>query len=620
MAVSTAKSNDHEEKLGKELKSTVDSWKWKFNLPQKPNYNNVYYYKKSKKIFNAPCYDLDMDKLPDSYKGEFLQAKNILHQTDYRLKKAQEDARNKKQDLALQWKDLEDKELLLRSNFIQFSKFLSKNANKRNRAEQKFKEMKTMKVDCTEKISQMKIESEKIAELVENLKRKVAIHNIYEDYLNSVIITGGFRTIAHVLNRYILLDETKQTVGMHMEETSEEYHSRQTLYIRLLENWNIIYLSLSNELSEMRRKYDNAKNKTNTWEIVINDICNKYDSVARNISWSRMALRHLFDMAFFRVRRRRGRLVKKKRDDLGKMLRINETLKALEGIGWQMRKLYGQKQVDTSVDQVPQAYQAKERRASVKPTTSGMDNLMGKWKAKRKTVQIGEKEPLYESDDLAGFLKFAAEGPKSDDVCPIRLGPEKWRLAKVSNFEERYKTALQAIREEKIWENIKWLANDGMNRQSSTSFPNPKTHKSKWAAAAVAQKIVKDVSSDTHLPTPITNMGAIMTPSSDSAFMVLEDRYDSDLFDDANKDPATRRSQLKRLIERKFTLLVDSKEPCVKEREKSASILPTISTSQSKEKLVPQRRKQKHVKADLEKLPPIKRKVDRPIPGHFQKN
>lgn len=45
-----------EKKLGKDLESTADNWRWKFNLPQKPNYDNIYYYKKSKKIFNAPWY------------------------------------------------------------------------------------------------------------------------------------------------------------------------------------------------------------------------------------------------------------------------------------------------------------------------------------------------------------------------------------------------------------------------------------------------------------------------------------------------------------------------------------------------------------------------------------
>lgn len=74
-----------------------------------------------------------------------------------------------------------------------------------------------------------------------------------------------------------------------------------------MENTHITYLSLSNELSELRRKYDDAKNRTKFWGMVLNDICNKYSAVAQNISWSRMALRHMFDMAFFRVRRRRKR-------------------------------------------------------------------------------------------------------------------------------------------------------------------------------------------------------------------------------------------------------------------------------------------------------------------------
>ncbi|XP_044762576.1 coiled-coil domain-containing protein 42-like isoform X2 [Coccinella septempunctata] len=452
---------DQEEKLGRDLKSATERWRWRFNLPQKPNYNNVYYYKKSKKIFNAPCYDLDMDKPPDSYKGEFLQVKNTLHHTEYRLKRAQEEARNKKQHLIQQWQELEIKEAELKNNFVQFNKFLGRNITKRKRAEQKFQEMQAMREECTEKIRQMKMDSEKIKEYVESTKEMIETHKIYGNYLNSVVMTGSFKTIHHIINRYIVLEETKQNVANKVSETSEEYHNRRAINEKQLESSQMTFLSLSNELSELRRKYDDAKKRSNAWERVLNDICNKYAAVAENLSWSRMALRHMFDMAFFRVRRRRRRLIKTKKDDLGKMLRINETLKALGRIEAQLRKLYGQQSVDTSMDPIKEDFGIKVEVVAPKSPGPKAGAVMGKWKGKKKRrVHMSGGE---------GDVEDYTESP--DDTCPIKLARDKWKYANVRNFGERYKEALLGIQEEKLREKMRKLTYEPLIEKERAFVP-----------------------------------------------------------------------------------------------------------------------------------------------------
>lgn len=62
---------------------------------------------------------------------------------------------------------------------------------------------------------------------------------------------------------------------------------------------------------------------------------------------------------------------------------------------------------------------------------------------------------------MVDTTKKAVDGDNLDDVCPIRLGQEKWRYAKVKNFEELYKRALLGIREEKVLEKLRELTYRG---------------------------------------------------------------------------------------------------------------------------------------------------------------
>lgn len=58
--------------------------------------------------------------------------------------------------------------------------FLGRNMTKRTRAEQKFNEMNAMKLEYTEKINKMKMESEDIKKYTEAVKQNVSTHRIYE--------------------------------------------------------------------------------------------------------------------------------------------------------------------------------------------------------------------------------------------------------------------------------------------------------------------------------------------------------------------------------------------------------------------------------------------------------
>ncbi|KAL3271571.1 hypothetical protein HHI36_022046 [Cryptolaemus montrouzieri] len=574
----TSFSNLDRDEAIKKMKHTADRWKWRFNLPQKPNYANVYYYKKSKKIFNAPCFDLDLDKPPDSYKGDYFQVKKVFHQTESRLKYAQDEADKKRKELTKQWQELEVRENELRHNFMNFDRFIVKNLAKRTRAELKYKEMQLATKEKSQAIVIMRSELDRAGGILENMTQTITSYGIYERFLQQVVFTGQFKSIQSIVNRYSVLEETKKQVAEQMYNFREDYHRERTLYMYDVKEYKLCFLSLSNELSELAKKYDDARNKTKNWEIVLKDICNRYAKLAEDLNWSRMALTHMFEIAYYRLNKRQ----EKKKEDMEKLLRINDTLKALDELGNKLMKLHGHKEEGTSMNQAtkPQ-FEIKETQRSVnlKRASSKVDLFLGKlFKEKsRETLTEPHHKPSFLKKESSAHHKRENDDIDLDeDFFPIRLSATKWKLAKVKHFEEYYRRALMGIHEHRLKERMNALGYGGGHKEPSIAHSTKQSHKSKWAAAAVAQKIMEGGpgTGNLHLSTPIASAS-----HSESATTVIEDG------DDGDSASSFRKARLRKMIEKKFANLIDTaayKES--HQKETVSQSLPPISATVSKAK------------------------------------
>lgn len=84
------------------------------------------------------------------------------------------------------------------------------------------------------------------------------------------------------------------------------------------------------------------------------------------------------------------------------MLRINETLRALGRVETQLRKLYGQKTVHTSLDPTPESFEVKH--AVPKQPSNKMKTVMDKLKDEKKK----KGRPVR----LKSFIDLASEEVK----------------------------------------------------------------------------------------------------------------------------------------------------------------------------------------------------------------
>ncbi|KAK9892725.1 hypothetical protein WA026_021916 [Henosepilachna vigintioctopunctata] len=566
-------TNNPKELIGNLLKDTSGSWKWKLKLPNKPNYDNVYLLKESRKFFKAPCYDLTTDELPDSYKGGHYQARTDLQRTVSRLRYANELSNKKKQDLANQWKELEAKEEKLKSSFIEFNSFLVSNAHKRRRAEQKYKEKNIQKKEKTESIEAMIKNIEIMRTTAEKMQMSIDKFDIYEKFLRLVVNQTGFRDIISIIKRYMLLEETKMHDVEKVQGICDVYHEKQLSYTAKVHDFQVFYLQFSTELSELRHRYDEAKSKTYAWERVMENISVKYTKIARDMSWVGMAIRHLFEVAHYHLKEGQ-----KKKVSMDKLAHINASLKALGVIKKKLSKLHQKKDLITSMGGRLSQDKTLYRRSKVQESDgkgsfsgsggpvsrpeSNPDNIRRLWVKRlvkrRQPWRKNEKQEEYQTDE---FL---------EENFPIRLPASKYNALNVSNFEQLYRRALMGIQKQKMPKRTSRLADTSKDTRAPSEVSSRSIEqKFKWRIAPSSTQLSEsDEGTKSEITRPVP-VGVHPT----NVLTILEDGVDDD--DRRGKTWLKRKSTTTKEIEKKFEKLSVSLNKELIERER-ASILPPI--------------------------------------------
>lgn len=150
---------------------------------------------------------------------ELALAKRELHTTEVNLKNKRAEAIIKRKEMDEQWKDLAEKEQLLKESFIKFNKFVRENYEKRERAEKKILDEIALQKRRTKEIQELEDNMNYMQEIKSEMEQKLKEYKIYENYLSSVVKNSAneFKTTNNLLIRYEALMEAKKDLANKQE-------------------------------------------------------------------------------------------------------------------------------------------------------------------------------------------------------------------------------------------------------------------------------------------------------------------------------------------------------------------------------------------------------------------
>ncbi|CAG9559327.1 unnamed protein product [Danaus chrysippus] len=198
------------------------------------------------------------------------QARRDLMEADEKLALKRNEEKENRRMMDEKWKELRDKEMLLKESFISFNKFIRENQEKRDRAERKMEadtEVLQRKTRETDAMRQRVTEMEEVKELME---QQVRDYTIYEDYLMSVVHNyPEFKQPLDVLNRYEALAAAKSSLAERQERDLELLESARRQIATLTEEKKLCIMGLNNTLADLRWRFDKARNRVIKWELAL---------------------------------------------------------------------------------------------------------------------------------------------------------------------------------------------------------------------------------------------------------------------------------------------------------------------------------------------------------------
>ncbi|KAB0791686.1 hypothetical protein PPYR_14546 [Photinus pyralis] len=202
--------------------------------------------------------------------GELVLQKRELHNAEARLAKKKEEAVRKREEVDALWRNLDQKENVLRSNFVKFNRFIKENQEKRERAERKRTEA-TVNANKTEvAIYNLDLEYKYMADIKSRMEKNIKSHWMYEDYLLRVTKSYPiFRTYDAILDRYEALAEARKVLSDRQEEDLSTLEEARANVIKMTESKTLEVMGLYNLIAELQIRYEVAKTKALHWETMV---------------------------------------------------------------------------------------------------------------------------------------------------------------------------------------------------------------------------------------------------------------------------------------------------------------------------------------------------------------
>ncbi|GJQ85984.1 hypothetical protein Trydic_g21828 [Trypoxylus dichotomus] len=204
---------------------------------------------------------------------DLFAAKREERSSERRLSEIRHLSVDRRQSFNEQYKELEESEAIFQQSFRKFNKFIRENQEKRERAEKKIVDEQNLQEKREEDINTVEKNIVYLTDIKGTMDHQIKEYRMYEDYLQSVVkLSGGFKNVSDIIQRYEALTEAKHFLGERQERQLALLENARTELSKLLEEKSLVLIGLNNQLLELQGRYENAKCDSLLWETLVSRI------------------------------------------------------------------------------------------------------------------------------------------------------------------------------------------------------------------------------------------------------------------------------------------------------------------------------------------------------------
>ncbi|XP_044748990.1 uncharacterized protein LOC123309787 [Coccinella septempunctata] len=207
---------------------------------------------------------------------DFVSLEQGLSKTDKKLWKRRKNLVKEVKITLAKWKDLEDKEEILRKYFKKYNKFVLNGVEKRKR-------FLSMTIHQHEKVKQrsaevewLELELEKLKTVSLLLQQEISKHSIYDRYLEKVVDRSfRFKSVQDVTSSFeVLFESLDKTIAIYRKRVVDLEENHKMLD-EMINNSRPMWLNLVLQYSRLTKAYDEVTLKNKENEKLIMSICSK---------------------------------------------------------------------------------------------------------------------------------------------------------------------------------------------------------------------------------------------------------------------------------------------------------------------------------------------------------
>ncbi|XP_001605965.2 coiled-coil domain-containing protein 42 homolog [Nasonia vitripennis] len=254
---------------------------------------------------------------------ELMRVRRELLTADLELQAKREEHQQRRELADRQWQELREKENLLRRSFLRFDEFVKENREKRERAVRKTRDEKERQKIREAEIAELEKNLEYLEKVRDKMQNYVEEYKPFQQYLETVLETKEFQSIAEIFNRYETLIAARTTLVQNQDDNLQALENTTAQLQKMTEEKSQNLMDLNSRLAQLQSRHEQARAKSLHWETVVS----KVKEVASRKELEETQVRACIWNLYRQICRRKGVAVEAKRDDLElQLLHVKRTI------------------------------------------------------------------------------------------------------------------------------------------------------------------------------------------------------------------------------------------------------------------------------------------------------
>ncbi|XP_058808669.1 coiled-coil domain-containing protein 42-like [Phymastichus coffea] len=200
---------------------------------------------------------------------ELMRVRRELASADADLEAKRLEYNARRQEADELWNDLREKQRQLRQSFIMFDDFVKENREKRERAERKIRDEKDRQKIRLAEIEELEKNLDYMEKARDKMKGFVEEYKPFQKYLESVLETNEFQSIAEIFNRYDTLIAARAALVENQDESLQTLERTSAHMQRMTEDKSQSLMDLNGRQAQLQSRHERARAKALHWENVV---------------------------------------------------------------------------------------------------------------------------------------------------------------------------------------------------------------------------------------------------------------------------------------------------------------------------------------------------------------